>query len=135
MQALLREFLGKEGKELNTSINPDHAVAYGAAVQAAILGGVESDKTQDLLSLDVACLSLGIETVGGAMATLIKRNTTFPCKKARVFSTNADEQESVLIKVYEGEGKMTHDNIILGKFLLEGIPPAPRGVPQVLPLS
>ncbi|KAG0643435.1 heat shock protein 70 family [Tuber brumale] len=129
VQKLVSDFFN--GKEPNKSINPDEAVAYGAAVQAAILSGDTSSKTQEILLLDVAPLSLGIETAGGVMTPLIKRNTTVPTKKSEVFSTFSDNQPGVLIQVFEGERARTKDNNLLGKFELTGIPPAPRGVPQI----
>ena len=126
---MIKDFFN--GKEPNRGINPDEAVAYGAAVLAGMLGGEATEETKGMLIIDVAPITLGIETVGGVMTKIVPRGTVISCKKSQTFTTNQDQQETVTIKIFEGERAMTKDNYLLGNFDLSGIPKAPKGVPQI----
>ena len=129
VQLLIKDYFN--GKEPNKGINPDEAVAYGAAVQGGILGGENSEQTKDLILIDVTPLTLGIETVGGVMTKIIPKETVIPAKKSQTFTTYQDNQTTVTIHIFEGERPLTKDNHSLAKFNLSGIPPAPRGTPQI----
>lgn len=129
VQQLIKDFF--DGKEPNKSINPDEAVAYGAAVQAGVLGGEDSETIKSLLLIDVTPLSLGMETIGGVMSTIIPRGTVIPAQKAQIYTTTEDSQTQISIRIFEGERPLVKDNHLLGKFLMGGLPPAPKGVAKI----